>query len=250
MIEYIFLFLIGATTSAISAILGMAGGILLMSSLATILPIRVAIPIHAIAQMTSNLGRVLIHWKHIQWKKVFPFFAAAIPGALVGGVFATRIPESVVLMGAGIYIVTSIAYITLKKKKTDLPKPTAKKVAAVGFASASLGMIAGAVGPVMTPLFLAFRFERHVFIGTMAAAQSFNHFLKIPVYFAWGGFHPTERIALIGVLLAGVFAGIPIGTYFLDKLPERLFRNVVTTVTGVMGVYLFIKGLLQHFATI
>ena len=52
-------------TSMLSAIVGMAGGIILLSSMLLFVDPLVAVPIHAVLQLASNGSRSLVQRKHV-----------------------------------------------------------------------------------------------------------------------------------------------------------------------------------------
>ena len=72
-VEVVVLWLASFATASISAVLGMAGGILLLAVMLLFLEPAVAIPIHAIAQLASNSSRTLVHWRAIRRDLFLPY---------------------------------------------------------------------------------------------------------------------------------------------------------------------------------
>ena len=58
------LVLVAVATSALSAVVGMAGGITLLAIMLLYMEPLVAIPLHAVVQLVSNGSRSLIHRRH------------------------------------------------------------------------------------------------------------------------------------------------------------------------------------------
>ena len=56
--------------SAISGLLGMAGGSLLMAVLTLILPVSAALALHGAAQLASNLARAGFNARHVRYRTV------------------------------------------------------------------------------------------------------------------------------------------------------------------------------------
>jgi len=54
-------------TSVLSAVVGMAGGIVLLSVMLLFLDPLVAIPLHGAIQLVSNSSRSLIQREHVRW---------------------------------------------------------------------------------------------------------------------------------------------------------------------------------------
>ena len=70
-------------TAVISGVVGMAGGITLLSFMTFFLPLQQIIPIHGIVQLTSNSSRCFFLRAKIK-KKFFAFFSIGAPlGTLI-----------------------------------------------------------------------------------------------------------------------------------------------------------------------
>jgi uncharacterized membrane protein YfcA len=54
-------------TAFLSGVFGMAGGLILMGVLLTLLPVPAAMALHAVTQMASNGWRAFLWRKHIRW---------------------------------------------------------------------------------------------------------------------------------------------------------------------------------------
>ena len=61
-------FLIGVSflTSTCTAIIGMGGGIMLISAMPGLLPAAAIVPVHGAVQLASNSSRVLLGLRHIE----------------------------------------------------------------------------------------------------------------------------------------------------------------------------------------
>ena len=70
-------------TSVLSGVLGMAGGMVFMAVLVTILPVATAMVVHGTAQAASNGARFLFLRRYVMWRVVPPY--------LLGGAIATAL---------------------------------------------------------------------------------------------------------------------------------------------------------------
>src|SRR3954467_5447341 len=77
-------------TAFLSGLFGMAGGLILIGVLLTILPLPSAMVLHAITQMASNGWRAFLWRSHIRWRPVALYMVGA---ALALGAWST--PRSV-----------------------------------------------------------------------------------------------------------------------------------------------------------
>ena len=72
-------------TSVLSGVLGMAGGIILMAILVSLLSVPSAMVVHGAVQAASNGARWLFLRQHMQWQIVPPYIFGA---AIVVGAFS------------------------------------------------------------------------------------------------------------------------------------------------------------------
>ena len=100
------LFLIGVSflTSTFTAIIGMGGGIVLISAMPGLLPTAAIIPIHGAVQLASNSSRVLFGLHHIEWRVFWPFLGGAILGAITGSQAIIRLSFDYLPLYLGFFI--------------------------------------------------------------------------------------------------------------------------------------------------
>src|SRR5438105_9929159 len=65
--------LLMVATAFLSGLFGMAGGLILIGVLFTILPLPSAMVLHAVTQMASNGWRAFLWRAHIRWRPVFVY---------------------------------------------------------------------------------------------------------------------------------------------------------------------------------
>lgn len=95
-------------TSLITATFSLGGGTLMVAVLAVVFPPAIVVPLHGAIQLGSNAGRAVVQRAHIQWNFVKWIAAGAVIGTVVGGQFATLLPEKLftALIGAFVLITT------------------------------------------------------------------------------------------------------------------------------------------------
>src|SRR6266700_2766943 len=65
--------LLMVATAFLAGLFGMAGGLILIGVLLTLMPLPSAMVLHAITQMASNGWRALLWRSHIRWRPVFVY---------------------------------------------------------------------------------------------------------------------------------------------------------------------------------
>ena len=80
------LLLAGLIAGLLSGAVGFGGGMVLLPVVTSLYGIEVAVPICTIAQLGSNLSKVIMGWRDIAWKQVGFFLITAAPLTALGAV--------------------------------------------------------------------------------------------------------------------------------------------------------------------
>lgn len=68
----------------LSGAVGFGGGMVLLPVVTSLYGIEVAVPVCTIAQLGSNLSKVVMGWRDIEWKQVGFFLITAAPLTALG----------------------------------------------------------------------------------------------------------------------------------------------------------------------
>ena len=79
---YIVLPVMAVLTSALSGMIGMGGGMMLLATMFCFLTHAEAVPAHAAVQLISNSTRTIAFLQHVHWPTVGRFFAGVVPGSV------------------------------------------------------------------------------------------------------------------------------------------------------------------------
>ena len=207
-------------TSWLAAVIGMGGGIVLLSVMTFFLSWQVLIPIHGLVQLTSNSSRTFFLLRHIDKQLFFPFLLGAPLGGFIGYFFIKELnnPNIPLLMIVGI-----IVYTLFKPKKLPSLKIPKKLFFVLGFFSGFLGLLVGATGPFLAPFFLRDDLHKENIIATKAICQTVTHIIKIPIFMSLG-FPYWEHWLLILSLCLAAIVGTRLGVQTLSKINEGVFR--------------------------
>lgn len=224
--------------STISGIVGMAGGILLLTIMYIVgLDPLIAIPIHAMVQLFSNSTRVLVFFKHVKWVPLIIVVVVALPLPWVGLKLLVSLDKNLVKVIMGILVL----YATWTPKWGVQKLPQAAAFGCVGVLGGVLGVVAGATGPLIAPFFIRKDLVKEQVIATKAVVQSYFHILKI-IYF-WAvptvAFAYQDYLYLIVPMTIAVVLGTLTGKKLLGKIPdEDMFRTIYKAVLTVVALYL------------
>ncbi len=230
--------LLMVATAFLSGLFGMAGGLILIGVLLTILPLPSAMVLHAITQMASNGWRAFLWRAHIRWKPVFIYLigAALALGAWSITRYVPDKPIALLLLG----VTPFMARLTPKGLKPN-PESIAQG-SFYGFICMGLMLMTGVSGPLMDTFFLGGNFGRREVVATKAACQVASHFVKL-VYF--GGIiaeAATLDPVLAVIAVVASMTGTTLARRFLEAMTDLQFRTWAGRLITTVACYYIIYG--------
>ena len=226
-----FVVLAAFVTSAVSGVLGMAGGLLLLGALLLVLPVAVAFVVHGLLQLVSNGWRAFLQRAHIAWRTVGWYAAGAL--VAVVGVSAVAYVPSRALTYLLLGLVPVLVWVPKGWLHLDAQRPV--HAAAAGLLVTVVNLLAGVAGPLLDVFFVRTALVRHQVVATKAATQVLSHAGKVVVY---GQLVAAGTVPYAVVLLAVPLSmlGTAVGGRLLDRMSEAGFtawtRWVVTVIGG------------------
>ncbi|MFN4024939.1 MAG: TSUP family transporter [Hyphomonas sp.] len=225
-------------TAFISGIFGLAGGLILMAVLTSLLPLATAMIVHGAVQMVSNGYRAFRLRSHIHWR-VFVRYAlgSAVAVALLFWLAWRPDKQLVYLLLSTIAI---FVWIPRSWVPLDARRPWQAEI--VGFIAQGFNTLAGVAGPIVQMFFIRTDMTRQAIVATEATTQTLAHFVKIvfwsvPVVTAAGWSDlPPAWLLLLAVPLSMI--GTTVGGKVLDAMSDVNFKAwmkwLVTAVCAVM----------------
>lgn len=225
--------------SLLAGVMGMGGGILLITLMPGLVPAPAILPLHAATQLASNASRAAFGWRHIDAGIVPAFVVGALAGALLGAGLYRGLDTEWLPAVIGLLILVF----------TWVPLPRVRgggqlALVLLGFYQTGLGMIAGATGPVGAAVLLRRNEERDWLVVNTALYMALNHVIRV-VAFAIIGFSFGRWWQLLVAMIIAVVCGSWAGTRLRAKVPQynfqRLFRWMVTLLALRMIGYAFLN---------
>lgn len=228
--------------SVIAASLGLGGGLLVLATMATVLPPTVLIPLHGVVQFGSNAGRAVIMARHVLYAIMPAFLLGTLLGAAVGGLTFQALPVWALQLVLGLFVLWAT---WAPKFRSSRPGPA--KFFGVGAVGAFTTMFVGGTGPLIAPFVSAACGERQQVVSTHAFLMSLQHGFKVVAFgligFAFGPYIPL----LVGLLVFG-FLGTLVGRQVLNRLPEPVFRRGLQVVLTILAGKLLYDSFTGFFA--
>ena len=224
--------LAAATTAFIAAIVGTAGGLLLIAVMAFVFPPALLIPIHTVVQLGAAGSMAISRWRYLMRETVLPFTIGTVIGAAIGGQIFVSLPENLLLLALGVSIL-ALAWVP----KIARFGPERGRFAFMGFVVTFLGIFISATGTLLASFTVAIAPDRRNHIATLGALMSIVHIAKLAAFILLGVSF-GNYVPLIAAMIVTSFIGTWIGKYALDIVPERLFRIAIQTMLTLMALRL------------
>lgn len=224
--------------STVSGVVGMGGGALLLAIILLLgFDPEIAIPLHAAVQLVSNATRAFAHRNNIRWRIFLWFAVFALPGPVLGMWLLQSLDTPVVIVLLGVAIL--YAAWAPKWGLGNLPIPAAFGTA--GFLCGTLGVVVGAVGPVMAPFYLRDDLTKEQIIATKAMSAGFTHIIKL-IAFTAVGFELLDHAKWVLPMAAATIVGTYVGKWLLTRLTETRFRLIYRVILTLLAVRLIWKA--------
>ncbi len=222
-------------SSTLTAIVGVGGGVFLISLMPGLLPVAAIVPVHGAVQLASNVSRAALGFRHIQWALVAAYAVGAAIGAALGSRVVVTVPSVALPVLLGVFILV-VTWIPKSWLRFDWPG----KFTTVGAVQTFLSLFVGAAGPLVTPVLLREGLSRDRVVVTHGAMMSLLHLLKI-VTFGVLGFSLVPYLSLLAGMIGSAFFGSYVGTRLRTKVPEERFRVILKVVLTLLALRLILR---------
>ncbi|NJO36718.1 MAG: sulfite exporter TauE/SafE family protein [Rhizobiales bacterium] len=229
------LILASGVTSFIAGAFGLGGGVVLLAIMGSLMPVTTMIPVHGVAQLGSNAGRMLVMRRHVDTSMIVPFVIGCVIGVAVGSVVVVRMPPELLQLGLGLFVLWSIW------GKPPALRTGRSAIAATGLISSFLTMFFGATGVFVAAVIKTLRFDRLTFVATHATCMTFQHGIKV-IAFGFLGFAYGEYALLMVLMVASGFLGTLLGRHVLQRTADERFHLILNGLMTIMALRLLWQG--------
>ena len=220
----------------------MAGGLIFMGVILTLMSVEAAMVTHGAVQGLSNSYRSWLLRDNIRWDILGFELIGALP-AIALLALAAFVPEKGVL-----FLILGALPFLLWVPKGWLHGDAQKPLHAVfaGFLVMGLNLVAGVAGPALDVFFVKTTLTRQQIVATKAVSMFVSHMVKI-VYFGLPLIMASQLTALpplwvfaaaVPCIIIGTFAG----TRILKRLSDVGFRAYTKYLVTVIGVVYLARG--------
>ena len=224
-------------TSALTAAVGLGGGIALLAIMANLMPAAAVIPVHGVVQLGSNAGRSAVLWRSIDRSTLLYFTIGSLIGIALAAEIVITLPGWLLRLILGVFILYNVWAPRLR-----LENLRARGLVIGGGLSTFLTMFVGATGPFVGAILSSDKLHHQRLVATLAACMTVQHCLKVIAFGLLGFAFAAWLPMLVGMLAAG-FLGTLAGTQVLKRTPPARFRLVFNLVMTALALKLIADAL-------
>ena len=224
-------------TSALTTATGGGGGSLLLALMLQFMPPAAAIPIHGAVQLVANGWRIWLLRENMLWPIILRF-GVPMPFGIAAGLWLFQgLPKEWVQALIGSFILITLATQGLKAlRNRELP---IWAFVPAGVVVGALNIVIGVVGPVLSTLLVGRGLTRQSIVSTTSVFSFLGHFMKI-FGFALIGFSFVDYAWSIAAMLPSIVFGTYVGRYFLGRISDKIFKNILRLLLGGLAVKLVV----------
>lgn len=218
--------------SFISTAAGIGGGVTMLAVMAQVMPPLALIPVHGLVQLGSNVSRMTVMFRHIDWRFMAWFFIGGLVGAAIGVKVVTALPTMVLQLVLGLFILYSIW-----GPMPERSRATKGGLIAGGGVTTLASMFVGASGPLAMVIVKAYDYDRFTKVGTFSGVMVIQHGLK-GIVFGIAGFAFTPYLPLVAFMVLAGFLGTLVGKRVLISQNEDRFGTILNIVLTLLALRL------------
>lgn len=231
---------------AAALVAGTIGGVVGFGSAVILLPIGVfafgakqAVPILTVAALIGNLSRATFSWRETDWPAVGTYIAGAVPFAIIGAFIFVELDVQLIHRLLGGFILLMIPARRWAARRNMVIQRW--HLLPLGAVMGMLSGVAGTVGPINAPFFLAYGLVKGAYLATEAFGAAAVHLTKSAAY---GRFAVLDTVNLIYGLVIGsaLIAGSWAGKRIVMRLDTPAFIRTVEILLAISGLAMLVRG--------
>ena len=237
----IVLFVSGIAAFILSTISGGGGALVLVPVLNWTIGVTNTAPVLNLGTMIGRPARLIIFWKHINWRVFFYYVPTAIAGAYLAAWLFSNVHAEWLQILVGLFLISTVFQYRFGKKERSFKVETWYFIP-LGFIVSIFGTIIGALGPVLNPFYLNLGLDKEALIATKTANSFFMGLAQIGSYTFFGLIH--GEFWFYGIALGmGAVIGNLISKRFLSKMSSKAFRRWVLAIMVIAGCLMIYRQL-------
>lgn len=237
---YVILIVVGLAAGLLSGSVGFGGGMILLPIITYFYGVEVAVPVSTIAQMLSNLSRVVMGWKEIDWRAVGMFLLLAVPFTALGAFGFAKAPKGpMTIVLCSFLIVFAVMKLMGKMRLPHRPSTMVVGGGVTGLVNGLLGIS----GPLSSAVFLTLELAPVSYIASEATTAAVMHIVKAIVYGKLNLMSDSIFLSGCGIGCAMILGNF-IAMRFIRNVNKKLYQKVVAGILIAVSLWLIVSQII------
>lgn len=238
-LESLLIFLISTIAGGVASVSGFGIGSLITPLLAIKMNLQLAVAAVSIPHLIGTAFRFVLIRKDLNKEILVKFGLWSAVGGLIGSLVGAVIQDRLLIIVFSILLIFAGSTGTFGfAEKMRIPT---KLGWLAGIISGVFGGLVGNQGGIRSAALMGFNLSKSEFVATATGVALLVDGARMPVYFYN---RMAELINLwqpILISTGGVLLGTWLGQMVLHKIPESLFKKVVSAIILLLGIFMLFK---------
>ena len=237
-IDDLILVLAAMVAGAIASVSGFGIGSILTPLLAGGMGTKLAVVIVSIPHFVGTALRFALIRRHVDKRVLLTFGVTSAVGGLAGALLHVWLRSAILsyLLG-GLLIFAGLMGLTGGAERMRFGR-TGGWIA--GALSGVFGGLVGNQGGIRSAALLGFEVSKESFVATATAIGLIVDLFRLPVYVATAYQDIAVQWRFVVLATLGVVAGTLLGKPLLQRIPQRIYRAIVSLIIFALGISMFI----------
>ena len=228
------------STSFISGLFGMAGGMILVGVLLAYFDVATGMVIFSIIQFAANGWRAVLWWRFVLWRIFFVYVAGAVLS------FAIMRYVAIVPSKAAVYLSLGLLPFLIELLPARArPNIEWRGVPFItGFLTTIIQLLTGVGGLFLDIFFQKSMLDRKTTIATKAVTQTFSHVVRAVYFGSFVGFTDAVPLWTYAPAIALSIAGTTLAAQVLERMTDVGFRQWTRRVIFAVSIVFLARGVM------
>ena len=232
------------STSFISGLFGMAGGMILVGVLLAYFDVATAMVAFSIIQFVANGWRALLWWRFVLWRIFFVYVLGAVLSFAVMRYVAIVPSKAAVYLGLGL-----LPFLIELLPATARPNIEWRGVPFLtGVLTTIIQLLTGVGGLFLDIFFQKSLLDRKTTIATKAVTQTFSHVVRAVYFSSFAGLTDAVPLWTYVPAIALSIAGTSLAAQALERMTDVGFRRWTRRVIFAVSVIYLVRGAMLVWA--
>ena len=178
-------------------------------------------------------------WRYVKKPLILPFAIGSCIGAFAGAQIFSTLPSATLQGILGLFIL-----IVMWTPRIGAGGPERLRFGILGAAATFLGIFVSATGTFLSPFIAHASRDRHIHVSTMVTLMAISHVTKL-IAFGFVGMAIGAYIPLVVLMVIGTVIGTWFGQRALNRIPEKLFRQVFRILLTLLALRLLVGAAIE-----